>query len=97
MADLELMLGVIMLSGFLFAAIARFNLHRYLQQKKVSTNIDKQLYLETLKCSSPETILDDGLHQLVKYFIAGMIIFAVGSATLVDNGALKDLVSLFFD
>lgn len=97
MADLEWMLGVIMLSGFLFAAITRFNLHRYLQQKKILTSVDREQAQVQLKNTTPEVILDNGVHQLFKYVIAGMIIFLVGSATLVDHGALKALVSLFFD
>ena len=95
MADLEWMLGVIMLSGFLSAAIARFNLHLYLQHKKVLVDADKQQYLDIFECSSPQAILDDGLHQLFRYFIVGMIIFLVGSAILVNIGALKALISLF--
>jgi len=97
MADLEWMLGVIMLSGFLLAAIARFNLHWYLQQKKIFASVDSEQAQVQLKNTTPEVILDKGVHQLFKYFIAGMIIFLVGSATLVDSGALKALVSLFFD
>ena len=93
MTELELILGVIMLSGFLFAAIARFNLHRYFQHKKILVSADRP----QSDNSSPEAILDDGMHSLFHYFIAGMIIFVVGSATLVDHGALKSLVSLFFD
>ena len=97
MADLEWMLGVIMLSGFLFATITRFNLHRYLQQKKILTSVDREQAQAQLKNTTPEVILDNGVHQLFKYFIAGMILFLVCSATLVDHGALKALVSLFFD
>lgn len=97
MADLEWMLCVIMLSGFIFAAIARFNLHYYLQQKRQLASIDRQQYLDKLACSSPEVILDYGVHQLAKYFITGVIIFLIGSATLVDSGALKALVTLFFE
>ena len=97
MADLEWMLCVIMLSGFLFAAIARFNLHRYLQQKKILTSVDREQTQVQLKNTTPEVILDKGVHQLFKYFIVGMIFFIAGSATLVDHGALKALVSVFFD
>lgn len=95
MADLEWMLGVIMLSGFLFAAVVRFNLHWYLESKKMSLTVDKQAYLDEV--SSPEVIWDNGLHQLLKYFIAGMVIFLIGSASLVDSGALKALVTVFVD
>ncbi|MFT7682759.1 MAG: hypothetical protein ACI935_002237 [Moritella dasanensis] len=84
MADFDWMLGVIMLSGFLFAAIARFNLHRYVQYKRVPADFDNQQYLEALESSSPKTILDDGLHQLFKYVMAGIIIFLVASTTLVS-------------
>lgn len=97
MTELEWMLGVIMLSGFLFAAIARFNLHRYLQHKRIMASVDKQQSQIQLKNTSPEAILDDGVHKLFKYFIAGMVIFVCGSATLVDSGALKALVTLFID
>ena len=97
MTELEWMLGVIMLSGFLFAAIARFNLHRYFQQKKILVPADRQQSAIQFDNSSPEAILDDGIHRLFRYFITGMIIFVVGSVTLVDHGALKALVSLFFD
>ena len=97
MTELEWMLGVIMLLGFLFAAIARFNLHRYFQQKKILVPADRQQSDIQFENSSPEAILDDGIHRLCRYFIAGTLIFVVGSATLVDHGALKALVSLFFD
>ncbi|SQD77381.1 hypothetical protein [Moritella yayanosii] len=97
MTELEWMLGVIMLSGFLFAAIARFNLYRYFQHKKILVFADRQPSDVEFDNSSPEAILDDGMHRLVRYFIAGMIIFVVGSATLVDHGALEALVSLFID
>jgi len=97
MTELEWMLVVIMLSGFLFAAIARFNLHRYFQHKKILASADRQQSYIQLKDTSPEAILDDGLHRLFRYFIAGMIIFVIGSATLVDYGALKALVTLFID
>lgn len=95
MADLEWMLCVIMLSGFLFAAIARFNLHRYLQYKRVLANIDKQQSQQQLESTTPQAISDNGVHQLWVYFIAGVIIFLLGSATLVDNGALNALLTLF--
>jgi len=97
MTELEWMLGVIMLSGFLFAIIARFNFHLYLQHKRVLANVDKQHSQIQLTNISPEVILDDGVHKLFRYFIAGMVIFITGSATLVDNGALKALVTLFID
>jgi len=97
MAELEWMLGVIMLSGFLFATIARFNLHRYFQNRKVLASVDRQHSEMQLESISPEAILDDGVHLLFRYFIAGMIIFVIGSATLVDHGALKALVTLFID
>ncbi|GIC79192.1 hypothetical protein [Moritella sp. F3] len=97
MGDLEWMLSVIMISGFLFAAIARFNLHRYLQHKKTLTFTDKQQAYKQFENTSPEAILDDGLHQLFKYFIAGMVIFICGSATLVDNGALEALMIVFVE
>jgi len=95
MAEFEWMLGTIMLSGFLFAVIARFNLHRYLQQKRILTSVQTQQSNMQFENTSPEDILDDGLHQLAKYFVAGMVIFVCGSATLVDSGALNALVELF--
>lgn len=97
MVNFDWMLGVIMLSGFLFAAIARFNLHWYVQYKRVPADVDNQQCLAALESSSPERILHDGLHQLFKNFIVGTVIFAVGSAKLVDSGALKSLVSILID
>ena len=69
MANLEWILGVIMLSGFLFAAIARFNLHWYLQHKRILASVDREQAQVELKNITPEVISDNGLHQLFKYFI----------------------------
>ncbi|MDX2319674.1 MAG: hypothetical protein QNK26_03640 [Moritella sp.] len=93
MSDLEWMLAVIMLSGFLFSAIARFNLHRYLERKQFLAKVDKTQVQYEKAC--PETIWNEGLHKLYRYFIAGIVIFVGGSATLVDSGALNDLVYIF--
>lgn len=95
MTELELILAAILLSGFLFAAIARFNLYRFQQSRRVLTAINTQQSQSQFDHSSPEIILDNGLHKLFQYFVAGMIIFIGGSATLVDSGALNALVDVF--
>ncbi|QFI37430.1 hypothetical protein FR932_06085 [Moritella marina ATCC 15381] len=95
MGDLEWMMGVIMLSSFSFAAIARFNLHRYLERKQCLATVVKTQEQVKHEKPCPEAIWNEGLNKLYRYIITGMVIFVGGSATLVDSGALNALVCIF--
>lgn len=94
MGDLEWMMGVIMLSSFSFAAIARFNLHRYLERKQCLAKITKAQQQVKYEKPCPEVIWNEGLHKLYRYIIAGIVFLVGGSATLVDSGALNALVEV---